>query len=299
MLGEKDPDLRAMARGGNRAAGAGTGADRRRAQDSAAAQGSQRRKERGARNPRRHRRRRGHPVRRRNLPHVRALRRIAELEDRSHLQQRIVGGRAEGSDRAGQRQQGLQQAEIRKRRAPRAARAGDRAAGPRSHLGHHRGGAAGSRRSRSQDRPQGHPHRHVLLLRPRRPVGEHHLFGRAPHPPAHRPGGLLPGREIADQEPRQGGARAALAALRNGAGKAAGGAGRGAAQHGGHGRPQREDPHLQLPAEPRHRSPHRPHPAPARFRDGRQAGPDHRSADHVLPVGKAAPAKGPGSAAAD
>ena len=44
------------------------------------------------------------------------------------------------------------------------------------------------------------------------------------------PGGLLPGREVADQEPRQGGARAALAALRNGAGEAAGSVGRRAAQ---------------------------------------------------------------------
>ena len=97
------------------------------------------------------------------------------------------------------------------------------------------------------------------------------------------PGGLLPGRKIADQEPRQGRARAALAALRDGAGEAAGGARRRAPQHGGHGRPQREDPHLQLPAEPRHRSPHRLHAAPARSRDGRQARPDRRRADHVLP----------------
>ena len=48
---------------------------------------------------------------------------------------------------------------------------------------------------------------------PGRPIGEHHLLGGAPHPPAHRPGGLLPGRKIADQEPRQGRARAAFAAL--------------------------------------------------------------------------------------
>ena len=36
-------------------------------------------------------------------------------------------------------------------------------------------------------------------------------------------------------------------------------AGRGAPLAGRHGRPQREDPHLQLPAGPRHRPPHRPH----------------------------------------
>ena len=54
----------------------------------------------------------------------------------------------------------------------------------------------------------------------------------------------------------------------------------------GIGRPQRKDPHLQLPAEPRHRSPHRPDAAPARLRDGRQAGRHHRSAHHVLPAEK-------------
>ena len=37
-------------------------------------------------------------------------------------------------------------------------------------------------------------------------------------------------------------------------------------------RPQRKNPHLQLPPEPRHRPPHRVDPAPADRRDGRQAG---------------------------
>ena len=46
----------------------------------------------------------------------------------------------------------------------------------------------------------------------------------------------------------------------------------------GTGRPQREDPHLQLPAEPRDRPSHRPDAAPARLRDGRQAGAVRRSA---------------------
>ena len=57
-----------------RASRAGDDADRGRAQDSAAAQGSERREERRARNPRRHGRRRGHAVCRRSLPHVHALR---------------------------------------------------------------------------------------------------------------------------------------------------------------------------------------------------------------------------------
>ena len=65
---------------------------------------------------------------------------------------------------------------------------------------------------------------------PGRPVGEHHVFRRAHHAPAHRPDRLLPGRKVADQEPRQGHARAAFAALRNGARKAAGSVGRRAPQ---------------------------------------------------------------------
>ena len=95
-----------------------------------------------------------------------------------------------------------------------------------------------------QARGQGHPHRHVLLFGSGRAVGEHDLFGGADHAPADRAGGVLPGREIADQEPRQGGARAAFAALRDGAREAAGGARRRAAEHGRNGRPQREDPHV-------------------------------------------------------
>ena len=52
-------------------------------------------------------------------------------------------------------------------------------------------------------------------------------------------------------------------------------------------RPQREDPHLQFPAEPRDRSPHRPHAASAQSGDGRQARADRRRADDVLPDRKA------------
>ena len=40
-------------------------------------------------------------------------------------------------------------------------------------------------------------------------------------------------------------------------------------QPGGHGRPQRKDPHLQLQGKPRHRSPHRPDAASARSHHGR------------------------------
>ena len=55
--------------------------------------------------------------------------------------------------------------------------------------------------------------RHVLLVGSRRAIGEHDVLRGAHHALADRAGGLLPGREIADQEPRQGGASAAVAAL--------------------------------------------------------------------------------------
>ena len=51
-----------------------------------------------------------------------------------------------------ERRQGLQPAQVRERRAPRAARAGDRDAGAHPHLDRHRGGAAGGRGSRRPDR---------------------------------------------------------------------------------------------------------------------------------------------------
>ena len=115
-----------------------------------------------------------------------------------------------------------------------------------------------------------HPHRHFLLFGPRRPVGQHHLLRRAHHPPAHQHRGQLPGREVADQEPRKRPARAALALLRDGNGKAERRARPGPQTAGRLRRSQRKDPHLQLSAESRHRPPHRPHAAPARSRD---AGP--------------------------
>ncbi len=86
---------------------------------------------------------------------------------------------------------------------------------------------------------------------PGRAVGEYDLLGRAHHAHSHQHGGELPGRKVADQESRKGHARAAFAALRAGDGEAECGAGQGAQAAGGLRRPQREDPHLQLPPEPR------------------------------------------------
>ena len=71
------------------------------------------------------------------------------------------------------------------------------------------------------------------------------------------------------QNKEQGHAHPARPPLRARAGQAGRGARRRAAQHGGHRRPRAEDPHLQLPAEPRHRPPHRAHQPPPRPRCSR------------------------------
>src|SRR5579883_718050 len=199
----------------------------------------------------------------------------------------IRGGRTERSDRHHRRQARLLAAEVRERRAPRAARACDRAAGPRAYLGGHGRGAARGGRRRHQDRSQRPAHRHLLLLRPGRPVGEHDVLGRAhhAHPNQHR--GQLPGRKVADQEPRESHAGAALAPLRSRDAETAGSTGQRAQGDGGDRRPQRKDPHLQLPAEPRHRPPHRPDHPPAERGHGREAPTDRRCAGHALPGRKA------------
>jgi len=78
------------------------------------------------------------------------------------------------------------------------------------------------------------------------------LLGRAhdAHPVGR--GRLLPGREVADQEPSEGDEGADGAPLRNRATEAGDGALRHAQGDDRLGRPLGEDPHLQLPAGPRH-----------------------------------------------
>ena len=107
-----------------------------------------------ARDPRRHRRRRGEPLRRRALPHVHALRRAAAAgASRSCRSSPTgLGGFKEvialvaGEGR-------LQPAQVRGRRAPRAARAGHRDAGPHPHLGRDGRGPARGRGRRGRHRP--------------------------------------------------------------------------------------------------------------------------------------------------
>ena len=110
---------------------------------------------------------------------------------------------------------------------------------------------------------QGHPHRHVLLERSRRPERQHDLLRRPHHAHSDRHRRVAAGREVAGEESRQGDEGAALAPLRSGAAEAERRHREGTQGPGRHRRSLREDPHLQLSAEPRHRSPHQLHDAPA------------------------------------
>ena len=124
-----DTEMRALAEAERPALEAAAHRARARDPRRAVAEGRDGRAQRGARNPRRHRRRRSLAVRRRPVPHVRALRRAAGLEGRGHLGQRGHGGRLQGDHRRDRRPRRLRAAEVRIRRAPRAARARHRDAG--------------------------------------------------------------------------------------------------------------------------------------------------------------------------
>ena len=129
-------------------------------------------------------------------------------------------GRLQGGDRAHRRRQGLQPAQVRERRAPRAARAGDRGAGPHPHLGRDRGRAARGRGGRRQDRREG-PARSTSCA----PAGPAARASTPPTPPCasrtcRRASWSLPGREVAAQEQGQGDEDPALAAARGRAGAA-------------------------------------------------------------------------------
>ena len=78
-------------------------------------------------------------------------------------------------------------AEVRGRRAPRAAGAGHRVAGPRAHLGGRRARLPRTRRGRGgPDRRVRPAHRRLPVVGQGRPGRQHHRLRGADHPPAHR-----------------------------------------------------------------------------------------------------------------
>jgi SAM-dependent methyltransferase len=140
---------------------------------------------------------------------------------------------------------------------PRAARAGDRIAGPHPHLGSDGGDHRDRtrRRHRHRDQPGRPAHRHVPLVRCRRPARQQDRIGDPHHPPAHRRGRRKPDRAQPARQPRQGdetpagdagGCRARETHRRDRRGPQVAGRQR---------RPQPAHPHLQLPAGPDHRPP--------------------------------------------
>ena len=200
----------------------------------------------------------------RPLPHAHPLRRAARLQHRDALDERERGGRLQGGRVRGQGRRRVLGLQVRGRHAPRAARPGDRVAGPHPHLDRDGRGHARGRGGRGRDRGEGPEDRRHALDRPRRPEREHDRLGRPDHAPADRDRRRDAGREVAAPEPPEGDAGAARAAVRGRARAAAGRARRRAALPD-RGRGARgEDPHLQLPREPDHRSPDQADGAPAR-----------------------------------
>ncbi len=76
--------------------------------------------------------------------------------------------------------------------------------GAHPHQRRDRGHPARGRRGRGAAGRRGPAHRRVPFVGPRRAERQHHGLGHPRHPPAHRAGGHLPGREVAAQEQGQG-----------------------------------------------------------------------------------------------
>ena len=144
-------DARNGARGDHRA-GTRHRADGGADQAAADPQGSAGLEERHHGDPRRHRRRRSGHFRRRPAAHVHQIHRIEGLALRNDLVLGRRRGRLQGGRAQGHGSERLRHAQIRVGRAPRTARAPDRNAGPRPHLGGIGGRAAKPRSSTSRFR---------------------------------------------------------------------------------------------------------------------------------------------------
>ena len=123
-------------------------------------------------------------------------------------------GRLQGNRRRDQGPRAVRPAEVRVRRAPRAARARHRGAGPRPHLGRDRRGAARGRGRRHRDQARRSQDRHHAVAGRRRPARQQDRIRDPHHPHAERHRRDGAGGALAAQEPRQGDGDAARQALR-------------------------------------------------------------------------------------
>ncbi len=98
----------------------------------------------------------------------------------------------------------------------------------------------------------------VDLQRRGRPARQQNRVRHPHHPPAHRRGGRMSGRAQPDEEQGKSHEGAPLPPLRGQSSGAGSRRRRRAEKSGGHRRPLRADPHLQLPSGPHQRPPHRP-----------------------------------------
>ncbi len=191
-------------------------------------------------------------VRRGPGPDVHPLRRAARLDGhdarRDHLRPRRLQGRDAVDRQQGRlRRRGVVAAEVRGRRAPRAAGPRHRIAGPRAHLGRRRAGLPRARGSRTgPDRRVRSAHRRVPRLGQGRPGRQHHRLRGAHHPPADRHRRDLPERAVASCRTRRAPCRCSPRGCRRSPrSRRSRRVGR-PGQPDPHRRPQRADPHLQL-----------------------------------------------------
>ncbi len=206
---------------------------------------------RDPRDPPGRRRRRGGDLGRRRAADALALRGEPRLQDGAALgererERRLQGGRLRRQGR--RRLLGLQ---VRRRHASRPARSRDRVAGPDPHLDRDRRGHARGGGGRGRDRRQRPQDRRLPLDRAGRPERQHDRLGRPDHPPADRDRGRDAGREVTAPEQGEGDAGAPRADLRGGARAPAGRALGDARVADRLRRAGGEDPHLQLPGQPR------------------------------------------------
>src|SRR3989454_1774498 len=161
-------------------------------------------------------------------------------------------------------------AEVRGRRAPGPARAEDRGAGPHPHLRRDRFRAPRGRSGRGRAQAGRPRDQGFDVDRPGRTERQHHVLRHPHHPQADRSRRQHPGREVAAAEQREGDASPSGEAVRDEARGTAGSDRRATARHGPQWQPVRENSHVQLQGQPRHRSPDQPDPAQARPRHDRR-----------------------------